>query len=121
MFKLDLRGSLLYLSGTSQTLELAQAHNNREIPIELYARDKIDPDKIYLNQQIVPLSKSLESTVLELISKAGIDTTKGTFKRKDKGYAIEWVFSVTPGFSCDFKQLYERCLDWLKLDFLAAQ
>ena len=117
MFKLDLRGSLLYLSGTNQTLELAEAHNNRKIPIELYARDKIDPDRIHLNQEIVPLSKSLESTVIELISKAGIDTTKGTFKRKDKGYAIEWVFSVTPGFSCDFKELYMRCLDWLKIKF----
>ncbi|MBU3587621.1 plasmid recombination protein [Polynucleobacter sp. 31A-FELB] len=113
MFKLDLRGHLLYLNGNSQTLVLAEAHNNRKIPIELYARDKIDPSKTYLNKQIVPLNKSLEVTVQDLIVGAGINTSKGTFKRKDKGYAIEWIFSVTPGFICDFNHLYMRCLDWL--------
>jgi hypothetical protein len=113
MFKLDLRGSLLYLHGTSQTLEHAEAHNNRQIPIELYARDKIDPSRIYLNQQLVPLSKTLKTTVLDMITSAGINTSKGTFKRLDKGFAIEWIFSVTPGFECDFKYLYLSCLDWL--------
>jgi hypothetical protein len=113
MFKLDLRGHLLYLNGNSQTLELAEAHNNRKIPIELYARDKIDPDRTHLNQQLIPLTKPLQETVLELIAHAGINTAKGTFKRKDKGFAIEWIFSVTPGFTCDFNHLYMRCLDWL--------
>ena len=113
MFKLDLRGHLLYLNGNSQTLELAEAHNNRKIPIELYARDKIDPSRTHLNQQIVSLSKSLQMTVIDALTDAGLNTSKGTFKRKDKGYAIEWIFSVTPGFACDFKHLYLRCLDWL--------
>ena len=113
MFKLDLRGHLLYLNGSGQTLALAEAHNNRKIPIELYARDRIDPDRIHLNQQIVPLEKSLEVTVREHIEHAGISITKGALKRADKGYAIEWIFSVTPGFNCDFKHLYVSCLDWL--------
>lgn len=113
MFKLDLRGSLLYLHGTSQNLEVAEAHNNRQIPIELYAKDKIDPSRIHLNQQLIPLTKSLKETVLDLITEAGIRVDKGTFKRVDKGYAIEWIFSVTPGFDCNFKHLYLNCLDWL--------
>ncbi len=113
MFKLDLRGQLLYLGGTSKTLDLAEAHNNRMIPIELYAKDKIDSSKTQINQQLISLSKTLKATVLDMIASAGIDTTKGTFKRLDKGFAIEWIFSVTPGFECDFKHLYLNCLDWL--------
>jgi len=113
MFKIDLRGNLLRLKGSRHTLKLAEAHNNRQIPTELYAKDKIDPSRIHLNQQIVPLTKPLEETVLDLINQSGINTAKGTFKRADKGYAIEWIFSVTPGFVCDFKHLYIKCLDWL--------
>ena len=113
MFKLDQRGILLHLKGTRNTLGLAEAHNNRLIPIELYAKDRINPSKTHLNQQLIPLSKSLEATVLDLIASAGINTTKGTFKRADKGFAIEWTFSVTPGFECDYKHLFLSCLDWL--------
>jgi len=116
MHKLDLRGHLLYLNGTKQTLELAQRHNTRKIPIELYAADRIDPTKTHLNQEIVSLyGKSLEEVVKDAICEAGIDITKGTFKRKDKGYAIEWVFSVTHGFECNFAELYAHCLKWLTL------
>jgi len=117
MFKLDLRGRLLYLNGKSQTLSLAEAHNNRQIPTELYAKDRIDPSKTHLNDHIIPLTNSLERSVLDFITRAGMDIRKGTFKRSDKGYAIEWVFSITPGFVCDFKHLYIRCLDWLMESF----
>jgi hypothetical protein len=53
MHKLDLRGHLLYLKGGKQTLELAQAHNTRNIPIELEAFHHIDPSKVHLNRELV--------------------------------------------------------------------
>jgi Plasmid recombination enzyme len=116
MHKLDLRGHLLYLKGKKQTLELAQLHNTRNIPIELEAFDHIDPSKVHLNQEINSLhGKTLEEAVMGAITEAGIDLSKGTFKRKDKGYAIEWVFTVTHGFECNFIELYNQCLEWLKI------
>lgn len=116
MHKLDLRGRLLYLNGNNQTLKLTQLHNTRNIPIELKAFDHIDPSKVHLNQEIVSLhGKTLEEVVKVAITEAGIDLSKGTFRRKDKGYAIEWVFTVTHGFECNFVELYTQCLEWLKL------
>lgn len=115
MHKLQLRGQLLYLNGNKQSLAKADAHNNRMIPIELGAFGHINPDKVALNQQIVSLhNESLESKVLSLIRGAGIDVSKGAYKRQDKGLAIEWMFTVTPGFNCNFSDLYIDCLHWLK-------
>ena len=115
MHSLDIRGRLLYLKGKSHTLAMTEAHNAREIPIELYAADRIDPSKIHLNHELVSLrEQSLEDTVKQVILNAGMDITKGTFKRSDKGYAIEWLFTVTPGFQCDYKALYADTLAWLK-------
>ena len=114
MHKLQLRGQLLYLNGTKQTLIRTEAHNTRNIPIELDTFGHIDPNKTGLNREIVSLhSESLEECVLRHISQAGIDITKGPYKRVDKGVAIEWVFSVTPGYTGDFLGLYTKCVHWL--------
>jgi len=114
MHKLQLRGQLLYLNGTKQTLLKTEAHNTRNIPIELDTFGHIDPNKTHLNHEIVSLhGESLEGCVLRHISEAGIDITKGPYKRSDKGVAIEWVFSVTPGYAGDFLGLYTKCVHWL--------
>jgi hypothetical protein len=115
MFKLEIRGILLYRKGHRNTLRLAELHNSRSIPTELDAFGHIDPRKSILNHEIVSLQgKPLEETVVHMIEAAGMDTNKGTLKRADKGYAIEWLFSVTHGFECDFIKLYAKCLEWLK-------
>ena len=115
MHKLQLRGHLLYLKGSKRTLSLAEAHNTRSIPIELEAFNHIDTSKTKLNCELVGLNgKSLENEVIRLIQGAGINPYSGRNKRSNKGFAIEWLFTVTPGFVCDFKDLYSRCLDWLR-------
>ena len=114
MHKLQLRGQLLYLNGSKQTLIRTEAHNARNIPIELDAFGHIDPNKTHLNCEIVSLhGESLEGCVLRHIQEAGIDITRGPYKRTDKGVAIEWVFSVTPGYTGDFLGLYTKCVHWL--------
>lgn len=115
MHKLELRGILLYLNGGRNTLKAAQAHNTRNIPIELEAFHHIDSSKVHLNKELVALDgRTLEQTVIEKVTRAGIDIKKGQYKRPDKAYAIEWIFSVTHGFECDFEQLYSKCLEWLQ-------
>jgi predicted aconitase with swiveling domain len=69
MHKLQLRGQLLYLNGTKQTLLKTEAHNTRNIPIELDTFGHIDPNKTHLNHEIVSLhGESLEGCVLRHIS-----------------------------------------------------
>jgi hypothetical protein len=115
MHKLELRGILLYLNGGRNTLKVAQAHNTRNIPIELEAFHHIDSSKVHLNKELVALDgRTLEQTVIEEVTRAGIDIKKGQYKRSDKAYAIEWMFSVTHGYECDFEQLYKKCLEWLQ-------
>lgn len=121
MHKLQLRGQLLYLTGSKQTLSLAEKHNTRKIPIELETFGHINPSKIQMNQEIVSLQgMHLEEAVLQYINQAGIDINKGPLKRRDKGLAIEWVFTVTPGFECNFMALYKECLGWLQIQFPAC-
>ena len=115
MHKLELRGHLLYLNGGKQTLSKAEAHNTRKIPVEFEAFNHIDPSKIHLNHEFASLSgESLEAKVKRLITEAGINLDKGRYIRPNKGLAIEWLFTVTPGFVCDFKDLYSKSLEWLQ-------
>jgi len=118
MHKLDLRGKLLYLNGNRHTLLMAEAHNTRQIPTEFERFNHIDPSKIHLNQELVSLdNEPLQSKVKMLISEAGIDLERGRYKRSNKGLAIEWLFTVTPGFQCDYRDLYSKSLKWLMETF----
>jgi hypothetical protein len=115
MHKLELRGHLLYLNGNRQTLSKAEAHNTRKIPTELESFNHIDPTKVHLNHELVSLGQeTLEGKVKRLITEMGIDLNKGRYRRPNKGLAIEWLFTVTPGFICDYKDLYSKSLQWLK-------
>ena len=115
MHKLELRGSLLYLKGSKQTISMTEAHNARKIPAELQPNGRIDPTKSLYNTVIEGVdSESLEEKVKRIISEAGINLECGRYKRPNKGLAIEWLFTVTPGFECDYVELYKKCLDWLR-------
>lgn len=114
MHKLELRGKLLYLNGNRHTLSLAQAHNTRQIPTEFKAFNHIDPNNIHLNVELISLgNQSLEEKIARLIREAGINLQCGRYKRSNKGLAIEWLFTVTPGFQCDYRALYTKSLNWL--------
>lgn len=115
MHKLELRGSLLYLKGAKHTLTMAEAHNARRIPSELQPNGRIDPAKSHLNKVIVKIDgDNLEETVKKIISDAGINIEGGRYKRPNKGLAIEWLFTVTPGFECNYLALYKKSLEWLQ-------
>jgi hypothetical protein len=80
----------------------------------LGCRDHIDPEKIHLNHELVSLgAESLKGRAIRLANEAGVNLNSGRYKRDNKGFAIEWLFTVTPGFKCNYLDLYEKCLGWL--------
>ena len=118
MYKLTVHGNLLKRNGFKRTLALAEAHNLRRIPAEVKTFNHIDPKLSHLNIELVPLGdEQLEQRVIKLVIEAGIDPNKGVNKRFDKAYAIEWMFTTTHGFQCDFASMYLECLDWLRLRY----
>jgi hypothetical protein len=113
-----MHGNLLKLNGFSKTIALAEAHNLRKIAAEFRTFRHIDSTKTYLNIELVPIgNETLTQKVLRVVKEAGIDPEKGVNKRFDKAYAIEWLFTTTHGFSCNFEALYQDCLDWLQLRY----
>jgi hypothetical protein len=112
--RISLRGILLKRKGPANTLAMAEAHNRRKISVELASFSHINPSKILLNQELISLKGvSLEDAVLSVLYDRGIDLNSQTNKRKDKGFAIEWLFSVTLGYEGDHLSLYNDCLSWL--------
>ena len=118
MYKLTVHGTLLKRNGFKRTLALAEAHNLRKIPAEVKTFNHINPEQSHLNRELIPLgTEALEDRVLRLVTEAGINPNKGVNKRFDKAYAIEWMFTATHGFQCNFESLYIECLDWLRLRY----
>jgi hypothetical protein len=118
MFQLSVHGSLLKLNGLSRTIALAEAHNLRKITAEFKTFKHIDRNRSHLNVELVPSGdQPLTQKVLKMVKDAGIDPDKGVNKRFAKAYAIEWVFTATHGFTCDFESLYKDCLDWLTVRY----
>lgn len=112
MNKLTIRANVLMLEGTTRTLKLTESHNMRRIP---YGGQHIDSSRNHLNTELVPLGLlSLHDKVLSIVRSRGIDTDHYSLKKKNRGFGVEFVFSVTDGFSCDFYSLYTDCIDWLK-------
>ena len=113
--KLGLRGAVLRRTGDKRTIALADAHNRRLFKPRGSLVGKIDSTKSYLNIELIKLSEeSLEATVFKHIDLAGVDLTHRTNRRKDKGFANEYVFGLTPGFKGDCIPIFSRCLTWLK-------
>lgn len=118
MNSMRLRGILLKRKGPAHTLAMAEAHNRRKIPVELSTFAHIDPSKSVSNKELISLNYiSLEDAIFELLNKRGVDLNHRTNKRKDKGFAIEWLFTVTLGYTGNHLQLYTDCLSWLKTYF----
>jgi hypothetical protein len=113
--KLGIRGATLRRTGDKRTIALADAHNRRLFKPRGSLVGKIDPTKSHLNIELIKLTeKTLEATVFKHIDLAGVDLTHRTNKRKDKGFANEYVFGLTPGFKGDCIPIFSRCLTWLE-------
>lgn len=115
MNKLTIIGQSLRLQGHKNTLELADRHNRRLIASEIGCYGNIDGRRSLLNVTLVPLNgKSLEKTVKEIITNKGIDLSHYLLKKKNRGYAVEFVFTVRAGHQCDFNAMYADCLNLLR-------
>jgi hypothetical protein len=116
--QISLRGNLLRRIGKARSLDAAEAHNRRKIPVELSAFAHIDPSKSTSNHELISLGgMSLEDAILAILNQAGVDLKDRTNKRKDKAYAIEWLFTVTLGYPGNHLHLYADCLSWLESYF----
>ena len=112
MNKLTIKAHLLRLTGKTRTLRLAEAHNLRMMAA---SNSAIDPRKSHLNTELVSLgSLSLEDKVISILTARGIALDSYRLKMKNRGYAVELLFTVTDGYICDFYSLYSDCIEWLK-------
>jgi hypothetical protein len=113
MYILKTFTTILRLHGKTNTLKLAEAHNLRRISAEFRTFNHIDEFESPKNIELISLGKqSLEEKVLCEISKAGIDMTIKHNKRHDKGYALETLYSPSPGWDGDSESLYRECIEW---------
>ena len=112
MNKLTIKAHLLRLTGSARTLRLAEAHNMRRMVAVSCA---IDPLRSHLNMEMVPLGPtSLEERVISILNHQGLDLSHYSYKKKNRGYGVELLFTVTDGFVCDFYSLFSDCIDWLR-------
>ena len=112
MNKLTIKAHLLRLTGNARTLRLAEAHNMRRM---VRGNSAIDPLRRDLNMELVPLGPtSLEDKVMSILKDKGLDLNHYSYKKKNRGYAVELLFTVTDGYKCDFYSLYSDCIEWLK-------
>lgn len=115
--KLTVKGNLLRLNGKRRTIALAEHHNRRTFdPRFNDLISRINRSRSHLNGELITLGgKSLEEIVMTEIRLAGVDMMHRTNKRKDKGLANEYIFSLTPGFDGEVRPIFEDCLIWLKM------
>ena len=118
MHQLTIRSNILKRGGGKQTLNVALAHNMRKISAEFGPYGRIDPQRTHLNVSLVtPPHRDLESFVVDQITAMGIDLNHSRYKKKNRGYGIEFLFTVSQTLQCDFKSLYTECLKWLRKDY----
>jgi hypothetical protein len=115
MSKVTIFARNLRLTGHTRTLSLAQKHNQRLIVQEIGGYGSIDGSQIALNLELVTLNgKSYEEAVLDVLRAHGLDLDHYNYRKKNRGYAVELVFSVTAGHHCDFNAMYADSLGWLR-------
>ncbi len=115
MIKLTIFGHSLTLAGLKKSLPLADLHNNRQISAENGAYGDIDPSRSHLNVHLVNSGDlSYTEAVKAYLSRAGLDLNHFSYKKKNRGYAVEFLFTVTAGHQCDFESMYRDSLEWLK-------
>lgn len=118
MFKATVRCNPLRLLGHKKTLYIAERHNTRAW-IDKNKPDywgKVDPSRSHLNLELIPLVNSTyEELAFRYIKERGIDiTSHKSFKRSDRGYALEYVIGVTAGFDYngDPNRFYRKVHEW---------
>jgi len=115
MSKVTIFAHNLRLSGHSKTLALAEKHNQRLIAQEIGGYGGIDGTKTALNLELVSLNgKSYEEAAFNVLRSLGLDLEHYNYRKKNRGYAVELVFSVTAGHYCDFNAMYADSLGWLR-------
>lgn len=111
---LTVRSHLLRLLGASRSLELAEKHNTRTLYAINGSSGDIDLSLTSENLELVPLGKvSLREKVLQALKDRGIDPGARELRKKNRGFAIEFVFSCTSGHKTNFDALYAEALEWL--------
>lgn len=111
---LTVRSHVLRLTGNSRTLALAERHNTRTLyPMSGVVGD-IDLSQTHKNLELVPLGRlSLVEKIWAVLHDRGIDPSNPALCRKNRGFAIEFVFSCTSGHKTNFDALYAEALEWL--------
>ncbi len=115
MSKVTIFAYTLTLRGHSKTVHLAEKHNCRLIAAEIGSYGKINAEKSHLNRELVKISGgSSEEVVLKILRDKALDLDHYSYKKKNRGFAVELLFTVTAGHDCDFNAMYTDCLEWLK-------
>jgi len=115
MNKVTVFANTLFLNGHTKTLDLAEKHNRRLIASEIGGYGSIDGRRSHLNVELVRLDgPSFEEVIMGILRSKVLDLNHYSFKKKNRGYAVELLFSVTSGHQCDFNSMYADSLGWLK-------
>ncbi len=115
MSKVTIFAHNLRLNGHKKTLALAEKHNCRLIAQEIGGYGGIDGRRTLLNLELVSLNgSSYEEEVLRVLRSLGLDLSHYSYRKKNRGFAVELIFSVTAGHRCDFNAMYANSLDWLR-------
>ena len=115
MNKVTVFANTLFLNGHTKTLDLAEKHNRRLIASEIGGYGSIDGRRSHLNVELVRLDgPSFEEVIMGILRSKVLDLNHYSFKKKNRGYAVELLFSVTSGHQCDFNSMYADSLGWLR-------
>ncbi len=115
MSKVTVFANTLFLKGHTKTLDLAEKHNLRLIASEIGGYGTIDGRRTSQNLELVKVDgNSYEEVVLKTLHSKGLDLNHYSYQKKNRGYAVELVFSVTSGHQCDFNSMYADSLGWLR-------
>ena len=115
MSKVTIFANVLRLKGHTRTLDLAERHNCRKIAQEIGGYGGIDGRRTAQNLDLVALNgRSYEEIVLDFLRSKGFDLNHYSFRKSNRGYAVEMIFSVTSGHQCDFNAMYSDSLGWLR-------
>ncbi len=111
---LTVRSHVLRLTGNSRTLYLAERHNTRSLYPHSGVVGDIDLSSTHKNLELISLGRvSLTEKVMAILRERGIDPSSPALSRRNRGFAIEFVFSCTSGHKTSFDALYAEALEWL--------
>lgn len=115
MSKVTVFAHNLRLNGHKKTLALAEKHNCRLIAQEIGGYGGIDGKRTPLNLELIKLDgNSCEEAAKSVLRSLGLDLDHYSYRKKNRGYSVELVFSVTAGHRCDFNSMYADSLGWLR-------